>query len=201
MKQTVIPAERIENHIYLLRGQKVLLDNDLAALYGVTTKRFNEQVRRNRDRFPADFMFQLDGEEWDSLRSQIATLNAGRGQHRKYLPYAFTEHGAIMAATILNSPRATEISVYVVRAFVRLRETLATHKALASKLEALEKQTAALAFKHDSLAANTRAQFKQVIDAIRQLMATPEPKKRPIGFVIPQEKDDKTKGKPAKAKR
>ena len=196
MRQTVIPAERIENNIYLLRGQKIMLDNDLAALYGVTTKRFNEQVRRNRERFPEDFMFQLSGEEWESLRSQIATLNAGRGQHRKYLPYAFTEHGAIMAATILNSPRATEISVYVVRAFVRLRETLATHKALASKLEALEKQTAALAFKHGSLAANTRAQFKQVIDAIRQLMTPPpEPKKRPIGFVIPQEKDDKTRSK------
>jgi hypothetical protein len=106
-----------------VRGHKVLLDADLAALYGVTTKRFNEQVRRNATRFPEDFMFRLSAEEWDSLRSQLATLKTGRGQHRKYLPLAFTEHGAIMAATILNSPRATEVSVYVVRAFVRLRET------------------------------------------------------------------------------
>ena len=137
-------------------------------------------------------MFQLTGEEWDALRSQFATLNAGRGRHRKYLPHAFTEHGAIMAATILNSPRATEISVYVVRAFVRLRETLATHKSLASKLETLEKQTAALAFKHDALASNTRAQFKRVVDTLRELMAQPEPppepKRRPIGFVYPKEK-------------
>jgi hypothetical protein len=187
-----VPVERIENAILVLRGHKVMLDTDLAALYGVSTKRFNEQVRRNHSRFPVDFMFQLTGEEWGALRSQFATLNAGRGRHRKYLPYAFTEHGAIMAATILNSPRATEISVYVVRAFVRLRETLATHKALASKLETLEKQTAALAFKHDALASNTRAQFKQVMDTLRELMAQPEPppepKRRPIGFVYPKEK-------------
>jgi hypothetical protein len=187
-----VPVERIENAILVLRGHKVMLDTDLAALYGVSTKRFNEQVRRNHSRFPVDFMFQLTGEEWDALRSQFATLNAGRGRHRKYLPYAFTEHGAIMAATILNSPRATEISVYIDRAFVRLRETLATHKALASKLETLEKQTAALAFKHDALASNTRAQFKQVMDTLRELMAQPEPppepKRRPIGFVYPKEK-------------
>ena len=187
-----VPVERIENAILVLRGHKVMLDTNLAALYGVSTKRFNEQVRRNHSRFPVDFMFQLTDEEWDALRSQFATLNAGRGRHRKYLPYAFTEHGAIMAATILNSPRATEISVYVVRAFVRLRETLATHKALASKLETLEKQTAALAFKHDALASNTRAQFKQVMDTLRELMAQPEPppepKRRPIGFVYPKGK-------------
>lgn len=181
--QTALNDVHIDQRIAIVRGQKVLLDTDLALRYGVSTKRFNEQVRRNRSRFPADFMFQLSAEEWEALRSQIATLNAGRGRHRKYFPYAFTEHGAIMAATILNSTRATEISVYVVRAFVRLRETLATHKALASKLDALEQQTAAMAFRHDQLAANTRAQFKQVFDALRQLMAAPEPKRRPIGFV------------------
>src|SRR3989338_4731766 len=119
---SLLPLETITHRILLLRGQKVLLDADLAELYDVTTKRFNEQVRRNLVRFPTDFMFQLDEEEWAALRSQIATLKTGRGQHRKYLPFAFTEHGAIMAATILNSPRATEVSVYVVRAFVRLRE-------------------------------------------------------------------------------
>ena len=104
MKPALVPVERIENRILLIRGQKVLLDTDLAAPYGVRTKRFNEQVRRNRERFPSDFMFQLSREEWDALRSQFATLKAGRGQHRKYIPNAFTEHGAIMAATILNSP-------------------------------------------------------------------------------------------------
>ena len=111
----------------------MLLDTDLAALYEVTTKRFNEQVRRNLERFPRDFMFQLSEAEWAALRSQFATLKTGRSQHRKYLPYAFTEHGAIMAATILNSPRATEVSVYVVRAFVALRELLAGNKELALK--------------------------------------------------------------------
>ena len=183
-----IPAGRIERSILVLRGHKVLLDTDLAALYGVTTKRFNEQVRRNKARFPLDFMFQLAQEEWDSLRSQFATLKTARGQHRKYLPYAFTEHGAIMAATILNSPRATEVSVYVVRAFVRLREMLATNNKLAAKLEELEQKTEALALRHDRLAANTRAQLRQVFEAIRELMSPPEPKRRPIGFVTPDEK-------------
>ena len=188
MSREVIPVERIEHSILVLRGHKVLLDTDLAALYGVTTKRFNEQVRRNKARFPLDFMFQLAQEEWDALRSQFATLKAARGQHRKYLPHAFTEHGAIMAATILNSPRATDVSVYVVRAFVRLRETLGAHKELAAKLEELEQKTEALALRHDTLAANTRAQLRQVFEAIRELMKPPEPKRRPIGFVAPEEK-------------
>jgi hypothetical protein len=100
----LIPQERIEERILLIRGIKVMIDTDLADLYGVTTKRFNEQVSRNAERFPADFMFQLTDEEWAALRSQFATLKTGRGQHRKYLPYVFTEHGAIMAATILSSP-------------------------------------------------------------------------------------------------
>jgi hypothetical protein len=120
----LLPVEHISRSIRILRGRRVLLDTELAVLYGVTTKRFNEQVRRNRERFPADFMFQLSVEEGDALRSQIATSKAtGRGG-RRYLPYAFTEDGAIMAATVLNSPRATEMTVYVVRAFVKLREIL-----------------------------------------------------------------------------
>jgi hypothetical protein len=110
-----IPRAEIALSILILRGQRVLLDSELAALYGVSTKRFNEQIRRNRKRFPADFLFQLTAEESSSLRSQSATLKTGRGQHRKYLPYVFTEHGATMAATILNSPLAIEMSVYVVR--------------------------------------------------------------------------------------
>ena len=188
----LIPAERIAQSILLLRGQKVIMDADLAALYGVPTKRFNEQVRRNLERFPADFMFQLTEEEWAALRSQFATLKTGRGQHRKYLPFAFTEHGAIMAATILNSPRATEVSVYVVRAFVRLREVLASNKELSKRLDDLEQTTEAMALQHDSFARNTRAQLKQVFDAIRELMTPPEPsKKRPIGFMTGEEKPKK----------
>ena len=189
---TLLPLESITHHILLLREQKVLLDTDLATLYDVPTKRFNEQVRRNLERFPADFMFQLTEEEWAALRSQFATLKIGRGQHRKYLPYAFTEHGAIMAATILNSPRATEVSVYVVRAFVRLREVLASNVELAKRLDDLERTTEALSMQHDTFARNTRAQLKQVFDAIRELMTPPEPqKKRPIGFISGDEKPKK----------
>jgi hypothetical protein len=188
----LIPIEPIAQSIVLIRGHKVLLDTDLALLYDVPTKRFNEQVRRNLERFPADFMFQLTDEEWAALRSQFATLKTGRGQHRKYLPYAFTEHGAIMAATILNSPRATEVSVYVVRAFVRLREVLASNKELSERLDDLERTTEARALQHDSFARNTRVQLKQVFDAIRELMTPPEPpKKRPIGFVTGEVKPEK----------
>jgi len=191
-ESSLLPLETITHHILLLRGQKVLLDTDLAILYDVPTKRFNEQVKRNLERFPADFMFQLSEEEWTALRSQFATLKSGRGQHRKYLPFAFTEHGAIMAATILNSPRATEVSVYVVRAFVRLREVLASNKELSKRLDDLEQTTEAMALQHDSFARNTRAQLKQVFDAIRELMTPPEPqKKRPIGFMTGEEKPKK----------
>jgi hypothetical protein len=166
----------------------------------VPTKRFNEQVKRNFERFPADFMFQLTEEEFTALRSQLASLKTGRGQHRKYLPYVFTEHGAIMASMILNSTRATEVSVYVVRAFVQLREVLASHRDLAQKLEELEQTTEALSLRHDTFAHNTRVQLKQVFDAIRELMEPAETvRKRPIGFVTPE--DTPTKPKAAKAKR
>jgi hypothetical protein len=132
-------------------------------------------------------MFQLDDDEYASLISQFATSKSGRGGRRK-LPLAFTEHGALMAATVLNSTRAVEMSLYVVRAFVQLREVLATHKELAVRLAELESKTELLALKHDTLADNTRAQLKQVFEAIRQLMAPPEPaKKQPIGFVTPKE--------------
>jgi phage regulator Rha-like protein len=155
--------------ILLLRGHKVLLDADLAALYGVTTKRLNEQVRRNRSRFPEDFMFQLTSEEVASLRSQFATSNRGRGG-RRYAPYAFTEQGVAMLSTVLNSERAIQVNIEIMRAFVRLREILASNAELARKMDALEK-------KYDS-------QFKVVFDAIRQLMAPPEAKKRKIGFLV-----------------
>src|SRR5438128_1110778 len=123
-----ISIERVAQTILIMRGQKVMLDSDLAALYGTTTKRLNEQVRRNSSRFPADFMFKLTDSEADSLRSQFATLKNRRGEHRKYLPYVFTEHGTIMVASVINTERAIQTSVYVVRAFIRLREFLATHK-------------------------------------------------------------------------
>ena len=155
-----------------------MLDSDLAELYGVETKRLNEQVRRNPNRFPPDFMFQLTAEEWESLRSQFATLK--RGEHRKYLPYAFTEHGALMLANVLNSERAAQTSVMVVRAFVRLRQMLASNAELARKLDAMEK-------KYDR-------QFKVVFDAIRQLMSPPEPKRREIGFHVKYD-DDKPKAR------
>jgi hypothetical protein len=136
-----VPIEHIARSILVLRGQRVLLDADLAALYGVPTKHFNQQVRRNLERFPRDFMFQIAKEEAEGLRSQIVTLKSGRGQHRKYLPYAFTEHGAIMAASILNSIRAIEVSVHVVRTFVKLREVVASHAEIARKVERLERKT------------------------------------------------------------
>jgi ORF6N domain len=146
-----------------------MLDADLAVLYGVSTKRLNEQVRRNRSRFPDDFMFQLTREEVRSLRSQIATSKQGRGG-RRYAPLVFTEQGIAMLSTVLNSERAIQVNIEIMRAFVRLREMIATHKDLARKLEALERR-------YD-------AQFKVVFDAIRELMAPPESKKRKIGFLV-----------------
>jgi len=164
----IVTAETIEHKIYLVRGQKVMLDRDLAELYGVTTKRLNEQVRRNAERFPGDFMFQLSQDEFDFLRSHFATSSLKHGG-RRYLPFVFTEHGALMAASILNTPRAVEVSLYVVRAFVRLREMIASHKDLTRKLDDLEK-------KYDT-------QFGVVFDAIRELMTPPEEDKRKIGFL------------------
>ena len=151
-----------------------MLDADLTALYGVQTRRLNEQVRRNTERFPKDFVFQVTPAEFVHLKSQFATSSWGG---RRKLPLAFTEHGAIMAAMVLNSPRATEISVYVVRAFVQLRDTLIAHKELAQRLDELEARIEHKLSSHDQAIAG-------ILDAIRQLMAPPEPrKKRPIGFV------------------
>jgi aromatic ring-opening dioxygenase LigB subunit len=156
-------ASKVSDQIHVIRGHRVLLDSDLAALYSVATKALNQGVRRNIERFPADFLLQLTHAEAEILRSQIVTLRLPHGRHRKYPPLAFTEHGAIMAATILNSPRAVQMSVYVVRAFVRLRAMLASNAALARKLEDLEKSVAAL----DS---DTRHRFDQVYEAILSLM-------------------------------
>jgi phage regulator Rha-like protein len=155
----------ISVQILHVRGQRVLLDSQLAALYEVPTKRLNEQVRRNIDRFPDDFILRLSNQDIAALRSQIATLGRGPGKHRKYPPIAFTEHGAIMAATVLNSARAVQMSVYVVRAFVKLRELLASNSALSKRLETLERSVAAL----DS---DMRKQFDQVYEAILGLMGS-----------------------------
>jgi len=165
--KTMIPAERIEQAILLLRDQKVMLDADLAMLYGVETKRLVEAVKRNIERFPDDFMFQLTKDEFTNLRSQIATSSAWGG--RRYPPYAFTEHGILMLSSVLRSDRAVEVNIEIMRTFVRLREMLASNKELARRLDDLEK-------KYD-------AQFKAVFDAIRQLMAPPPSKpRRRIGF-------------------
>lgn len=164
---SIVPAERIASRILLIRGHKVMLDADLAELYGVSTKRLNEQVKRNKMRFPADFMFALTAAEAGALKSQFATSNVGRGG-RRTRPNAFTEHGAVMLASVLNSPLAVQASIQVVRAFLRLREILATHKALASKLAELEQR-------YDK-------QFKVVFDAFRELMSPPAKRVRQIGF-------------------
>jgi len=164
-----MPVEFIERRILLIRRQKVMLDTDLAQLYGVTTRRLNEQVRRNRARFPEDFAFALTREEFANLKSHFATSSSGWGGRRK-LPYAFTEHGAVMAANVLNSPVAVRASIQIVRAFVRLREILATHKELARKIEEMEK-------KYDT-------QIRVVFGEIRKLMQPPAlPPKHQIGFI------------------
>lgn len=176
---SLIPMERIERAILFIRGEKVMLDSDLAEIYGVETKALNRAVKRNQDRFPLDFMFQLTAKEAANLRCQIGTSSSEYGG-RRYLPYAFTEHGALMLANVLNSERAAQTSVQVVRVFVRLRQMLSSNAELARKLEALEK-------KYD-------AQFKVVFDAIRQLMSPPARPKREIGFHVKYD-DDKPKAK------
>jgi hypothetical protein len=170
----VVPIERIAGAILVLRGRRVLLDTELAALYGVATERLNQQVRRNRKRFPGDFFFQLTTDEYSALILQNAGSKPGRGGRRKP-PLAFTERGAIMAATVLNSPRAVEMTVYVVRAFVQMRTLLGSKRDLARKLQAVERSLLALD-------AKTQRQFKGVYDAILALTSEPRPKRRGIGF-------------------
>jgi phage regulator Rha-like protein len=163
----------VESRILVARNQKVILDSDLAELYGVPVKRLNQQVKRNQERFPADFVFQLTQKEHEILRLQFATSRDSHGG-RRYPPYAFTEHGAIMAATVLNSERAVEMSVFVVRAFVRLREALSTNHELAGKIDELERRLDT----HDT-------SIQELLEAIKELML-PEPATgRKIGFALP----------------
>lgn len=174
MAGLVIPQALIESRIYLVRGHKVMTDSDLAEIYGVTTKRLNEQVKRNRHRFPEDFVFQLTAKEATdlaALRSQSATLKRGRGSHRKYFPYVFTEHGAVMLACVLNCGTAVAASIHVVRAFNRLRRMALVHRELAAKFRELERKVQG----HDKSIGN-------LFEAIRQLMDSPDTPRPRIGF-------------------
>jgi len=172
-----IPVQHIEQKIHLIRGIKIMLDSDLAELFGVETRVLTQAMKRNIDRFPEDFMFQLTTKEWDVLRSQIETSKKGHGG-RRYPPYAFTEHGATMLASVLKSKRAVEVSILVVRAFMRLREILTTHKEITRKLTELERKLTG----HDR-------DIKMIFDAINQLMKPLPSNKRKIGF----ERKDKSK--------
>jgi ORF6N domain len=170
----LVPMEAIERRILLIRGRKAMLDSHLAELYRVPTKRLNEAVKRNLARFPEDFMLRLTAAETESLRSQIATSNLGRGG-RRYRPFVFTEQGVAMLSTVLKSERAIAVNIAIMRTFVRLRQILATHEELAERLSAMEKKC--------------DQRFKVVFDALRQLMAPPpDPPKRPIGFLPPGKK-------------
>jgi len=171
----LIPVEMIEKKILIIRGEKVMLDADLAELYGVETKMLVRAVKRNIDRFPSDFMLQLEKEEFENLRFQFGTSSRWGG--RRYLPYAFTEQGVAMLSSVLNSERAVHVNIAIMRAFVKLREMLSTHKELAHKLAQLERKIE----KHDE-------EIKVIFDAIRQLMTPPEPKRKKIGFRREEEK-------------
>ena len=181
----IAPAERIDSLILTVRGQRVMLDSALARVYGILTKRLKEQFRRNRDRFPSDFAFQLTHQEFANLRSQFATSSLHGGL--RYAPIAFTEHGAIMFATVLNSPIAVAASVAVVRAFVRLRELALTHKELTKRMDELETRMDG----HDK-------SLKHVFDALRQIMAPPS---RAIGFHVRHESSEASEVPPVRALR
>ena len=169
MSDTVIPVERIERAIYLIRGQKVMLDRDLAALYGVETKRLKEQVRRNTERFPKDFMFVLSDEEFANWRSHFATSNSDR-MGLRHAPMAFTEQGVAMLSSVVNSKQAIDVNIAIMRTFVKLRQMLDSHAKLAKKLAGLEA-------KYDE-------QFRVVFEVLNELMVAPEPKRKPIGFSV-----------------
>ncbi len=173
MSDSIVPAELIENKIYLIRNKKVMLDSDLAKLYDVETKALNQSVKRNIERFPEDFMFQLNKEEAAKVsRSQIVTLK--RGYNIKYLPHAFTENGVAMLSSVLKSERAVQVNIQIMRTFTKIREMLISHKDLKHKIEEMEK-------KYDS-------QFKIVFNAIKELMSPPEKQVRKIGFKTEKEK-------------
>lgn len=167
LQRSIIPTDLISQKIFFVRGTRVMLDADLARLYGVATKNLNKAVKRNASRFPSDFMFQLSSKDLQFLRFQTGTSNGGSGG-RRYAPYAFTEQGIAMLSSVLHSSRAVQVNVAIMRTFVRLREMLRTHEQLRRKIDAMEKR-------YD-------ARFQTVFDAIRQMLETPIPSKKPIGF-------------------
>lgn len=181
----------IQSRILALREQRVMLDADLAQLYGVETRVLVQAVKRNLARFPEDFMFQLSAEEWAALRSQSVISNTERRGGRRTAPYAFTEQGVAMLSTVLGSTRAIAVNIEIMRTFVRVLALAATHDDLAKRLAELEEKTEALAMNHDTFSHNTRAQLKKVFDALRELMTPPDPPKRPIGFINPEDKGGK----------
>lgn len=168
MEKLPLPSEEFLSQIYVIRGQRVMLDMDLAEVYGTSTKRLNEQVRRNINRFPPEFVFQLTDVEFENLRSQNATSSWGG---RRYLPYAFTEHGAVMAASVLNTEAAVQASIYVVKAFVQMRNVIGLYKELEQRLAALETQFS-----------EQGAQIKQILQVIRQFVQKENEPRKPIGF-------------------
>ena len=172
--KSLVPVESVERRIFLIRGQRVMLDSDLAELYGVTTFNLNKAVKRNRDRFPGDFMFRLSGEEWKNLRFQIGISSSPAWGGRRHPPYAFSEQGVAMLSSVLRSKKAIHVNIAIMRAFVKLRETLALHKQLSGKLEELEKKI----LRHD-------AQIQSVFAAIHQLMSPPEKPVSKMGFQPP----------------
>ena len=201
---SAVPAlqPHIASRILALREQRVMLDADLAELYGVETRVLIQAIKRNAVRFPADFMFQLDADEYAALRSQfvisnVAGVGGGRGG-RRYAPYAFTEQGVAMLSTVLNSERAVVINIEIMRTFVKVRTLASTQQDLAKQLVELQDKTESLAMSYDTFSRNTRNQLKQVFDTLRELMTPPEPTKRPIGFVTLEEKA-KAKSTAAKA--
>ena len=170
-KSVMVPDEILMNKIYLIREQKVMLDRDLAELYGVGTKVFNQAVKRNAERFPRDFMFRLTNKEWHFLRSQIVTLENGRGKYSKYLPYVFTEQGVAMLSSVLNSETAIRVNIRIVRVFTKMRELLLTHKDILLQLEKMENKIAS----HDG-------DIAVIFDYLKQLLNPPNPPRNKIGF-------------------
>lgn len=188
-KSAIVVANKVDSKIFVLRGQRVILDRDLAELYGVEVRQLNQQAKRNAKRFPPAFRFQLSPHELKILRSQNVISSEGHGGAR-YLPYVFTEHGAIMAATVLNSERAIEMSVFVVLAFVRMRRAIAGNRNVLTKLAELEQRLEG----HDT-------EIRSLMEAIRELMTPEEPNRRRIGFEAPEESEGKAIGGPARQSR